>query len=64
MPRSSKGTKLPPPLVPAGVDLRDTPLPVEAFIQMAIDQFGISRDEASRLVHETIARRHGAQGNA
>lgn len=56
--------KLPPPLVPSYVDLRDMPPPVDLFIDMAMAQFHLPREEASRLVHETIAQKHEAKGNA
>ncbi len=74
MPKSKKRKKanaksvapkvLPEPLIPADVDLRDVPIPVDLFVEMAMSQFGIGRDEATKLVLETIARRHGAKGNA
>lgn len=60
----ASSSELPSPPVPPEVDLRDVPLPVETFIKMAMDQFGMSRDEASKLVHETLAQHHGAKGNA
>lgn len=53
-----------PPPLPPDVDLRDVPIPADAFIEIAMSQFGISREEASKLVHEAIARHHGAKGNA
>jgi hypothetical protein len=55
---------LPKPPVPPDCDLRDVPIPANLFIEMAMSQFGITREEASALVYETIARRHGAKGNA
>lgn len=53
----------PAPLVPAHVDLRDIPPPVNLFIEMAMAQFGWDRDTASRHVHEMIADSHGAKGS-
>lgn len=55
---------LPPPLVPPDVDLRDVPFPIPAFIELAMSQWGISREEATRLVLETVAEHHGAKGTA
>lgn len=38
------------PLVPVYVDLRDMPVPREAFAQMAVLQFGITIEEARAQV--------------
>jgi hypothetical protein len=55
---------LPKPPVPPDCDLRDVPIPVDFFIEMAVSQFGITREEASAFIHEYIAKKHGAKGNA
>lgn len=39
-----------PPPVPPNVDLRDAPIPWEAFTELAMKQFGIGREEADRLI--------------
>jgi hypothetical protein len=56
--------ELPDPPVRPDADLRDVPIPVDAFIKLAMSEFGVTREEASRMVHECLARRHGAKGNA
>lgn len=46
---------LPPPLVPAEVDLRDTPIPAHVLVDLACSMFGVSRDEAWKMVLEVAA---------
>jgi hypothetical protein len=55
---------LPPPPVPPDADLRDVPIPISAFIELAMSQFGMGRDEATKLVLGAVAQRYGAKGNA
>ncbi len=52
------------PPIPPDVDLRDTPIPIDRFIEMAMSEFGMDRETATKLVLETVAERHGAKGNA
>jgi hypothetical protein len=49
----STDPSLPAPLVPSDVDLRGEPVPWDAFIDLAMKQFGVSRKEATELVEET-----------
>ena len=44
--------QLPAPLVPAEVDLRGTPLPVDAFVELAMQTFGVDRETARRAVFD------------
>jgi hypothetical protein len=55
---------LPPPPVPPDLDLRDVPIPVDAFIEMAMKQFGVDRETATSMVLEVVAARYGAKGVA
>lgn len=43
-------TAPPPPMVPPEVDVSDMPLPREAFIRLAMEEFGVSLQEATELV--------------
>lgn len=43
-------SELPEPPVPRDLDLTDTPPPRDLFIAMAVEQFGISEEEATALV--------------
>jgi len=43
-------TDLPEPLVPPEVDLRGLPLPLAAFVEMAMVQFGLDRETAERMI--------------
>jgi len=52
-------TDLPPPLVPAHLDLRDMPIPREAFAQMAATEFGIPIEEARAFVNASADRFEG-----
>ena len=54
----------PAPPIPPDVDLRDVPPPIDLFIEMAMAQFGVSREEATKLMLEVQASIHGAKGNA
>jgi len=57
MPKQKKRLKrLPTPLVPAHVDLRDVPIPTEVFIELAMEHFGVSREKAERLISETLIK--------
>lgn len=49
---------LPDPMVPAEVDLRDEPVPLRLFVDLACEQFGWSRAEAEQLVM-SYAQQHG-----
>lgn len=55
---------LPPPPISPEVDLRDVPIPVDAFIDLAVQQWGIDREEAAKFVLEQVARMNDAKGNA
>ena len=44
--------ELPAPLVPAEVDLRDTPVPADMLVSLAMAAFGISEPEATQLVRD------------
>lgn len=55
---------LPAPPIPPDVDLRDVPPPIDLFIEMAMAQFGVSREEATKMVLEVQASTHGVKGNA
>jgi hypothetical protein len=55
---------LPSPPVSADADVRDVPIPANDFIALAMAQFGLSQEEASKLVHKAIAQHHDAEGNA
>lgn len=55
---------LPPPPVPRGFDLRDVPVPTEFLVEMAMKEFGVSREEAVATMLEVQAHKHGAKGNA
>jgi hypothetical protein len=46
---------LPDPLVPADVDLRDTPVPLGLFVRLAVDQFGVNQSEAEAMVRAWAA---------
>jgi hypothetical protein len=48
--------RLPAPLTPPTSNLRGSEPPWETFVQMAIDQFGVSREEAEKLVAKLKAQ--------
>lgn len=52
--------QLPEPLVPAEVDLRDTPIPLGLLVRMVCDQFGVSAQEAEAMVRSWAAM-HGVR---
>jgi hypothetical protein len=52
------------PPVPPDLDLRDVPIPVDAFIELAMQQFGLDRETATSMVLESVAKRYGAKGVA
>lgn len=56
--KKKRTRKLPEPLVPPDVDLRDVPVPIEAFIELAMKEFGVSRKKAEEMVLE-VARKNG-----
>lgn len=62
--RAQNLTDAPPPPVPPDVDLRNVPIPISAFIKLAMSEFGVSRHEANKLASDAMARRCGAKGNA
>ena len=49
-------TALPPPLLSPGVDVRDVPIPVGLFAQMAVLQFGVSIEEAGAHANRVAAK--------
>jgi hypothetical protein len=55
--------ELPDPLVPAEVDLRDVPIPLDAFIELAMSQFGMTREDAEAHIRE-ICRLRGYKTSA
>lgn len=48
---------LPPPPIAADVDLRGSAIPVAVFVDLAMKQFGVTADEAERLVLDVAASR-------
>lgn len=47
---------LPEPLVPSEVDLRDVPVPIAAFVELAMQELGMDRETAEREVRAAAAR--------
>lgn len=45
----------PEPLVPPEVDVRDVALPLAAFVELAMQTFGMDRETAERLVRSAAA---------
>ena len=48
--------RLPPPPVPADADLRGNEPPWDTMIDLAIEQFGVSRTDAERYVEQAKAQ--------
>lgn len=55
-PPASSNPDLPAPLVPSDVDVSDMPPPREAFVKLAMEQFGVSREDAEKQVDDAIAK--------
>jgi hypothetical protein len=53
---------LPEPLVPAGVELRDAPVPADMLIRLSMETFGFSYPEAKSLVLRHMRMMHKRPG--
>lgn len=51
-----KSKPLSNPLIPKDVDMRDMPIPFQLFVQIAMDDCGLSRREAEILVRDASFR--------
>lgn len=50
---------LPEPMTPQDADLRGIEPPWEAFVDLVVEQYGLSRDDAQRLV-DSVRSEQGA----
>jgi hypothetical protein len=55
--RPRKTAKLPPPPVPAHVDLRDVPVPASMLVRLYLETFGGTYAEAKRFVLDHLHAR-------
>jgi hypothetical protein len=53
---ADKASDLPEPPVPASLDARDLPFPRDFFIQMAVEQYGVSVEEVTAFMDELLAK--------
>jgi hypothetical protein len=54
----------PPPLVPPEIDLRNVPIPREAFARLAVAEFGIDIEVARDFINEAADRVEGKRPSA